>query len=431
MLALLLACADPKPPDIVLVSLDTTRADVVDPETTPNLWALAARGARFTAAFAHAPTTLSSHASVFTGEDPHGHAVARNGYALGAAHPVIAERLTAGGYTTLGVIGASALARPMGVDRGFGVWDEKLDHRHEKRHEARAAEVTDRARAALRKRPRGAPAFLFVHYYDAHAPYQAPAPYTTKWSDPAYTGPFDGSRRAMVALADDTRAGTLDPADIAEVRARYRGEVSYIDAELGRLLATLDDPYVVVFGDHGEALGDVPDRPWGHGPDVDPPATRVPLLVAGPGVPAVVIDTPVALSDVGPTVLGLAGLSGGIGAGRDLAPLWSGGAFEARPLFLEATQPHQVERTDGWNNLAMERGVVSGTWLLLAAPWLGEAPRLGRWASDTSGVTPNEAATRTTLGALLTDWDAAAPPFRPDTSDDTTKAGLRALGYVE
>ena len=53
MLALLLACADPKPPDIVLVSLDTTRTDVVDPETTPNLWALAARGARFTAAFAH------------------------------------------------------------------------------------------------------------------------------------------------------------------------------------------------------------------------------------------------------------------------------------------------------------------------------------------------------------------------------------------
>jgi arylsulfatase A-like enzyme len=331
----------------------------------------------------------------------------------------------------MGVIGASALARPMGVDRGFSVWDERLDHAHEKRHEARAAEVTDRALGALADRPWRGPVFLFAHYYDAHAPYQPPAPYDARWVDPAYRGGFDGSRRAMNAIADAARAGAVDPADLAAMRARYRGEVAYMDAELGRLLATLDDPYVVVFGDHGEALGDVDERPFGHGPDVDPPAVRVPLIVAGPGIPAAVIDTPVALSDVGPTVLALAGVPGGLGAGRDLAPLWSGGAWEPRPVFLEATQPRQAERSGGWNNRAMERGVVRDGWMLLTAPWLGQPPSLRRWGDDTSAVSSDEAAARDALGAALRAWDQAAPPFREDTSDEDIRAGLRALGYLE
>lgn len=444
MLTLLLACASPPPgPDVVLVSLDTTRADAIDPETTPNLWAIAERGVRFTAAFAHAPTTLSSHASVFTGLDPHGHAVARNGYALAADLPVLPERLAAAGFDTLAAIGASALARPMGVDRGFRLWDETLGHAHQgKRYEAHAAEVTDRALALLDERARGKRAFLFVHYYDAHAPYVAPAPWGTKWVDPAYTGTFDGTPRAMNALADGHRAGHVDPADVAALRARYRGEVSYVDAELGRLLATLKDPYVVVFGDHGEALGDVADRPWGHGPDVDPPAIHVPLIVAGPGVPAKVVDTPVALSDVGPTVLALAGAAGALGDGRDLAALWTGAPFAERPIFLEATQPRPVEEHTRWNNLRMERGVLRGDWLLLTAPWLGEAPTVARWDAPAPSVTappapgwrndPNApAGLADTLGTALSAWDAAAPGPRGDEADERTKEGLRALGYAD
>jgi len=438
---LLLACAPPPPPpDIVLVSLDTTRADVIDAETTPTLWALAARGARFEWAFAHAPTTLSSHASVFTGLDPHGHAVPRNGYPLTTDHPVLAEAMAAAGYDTIGVIGASALARPMGMERGFRVWDEALSRKHRQRHEARAAEVTDRALARLAERQEGKPAFLFVHYYDAHAPYDAPAPWTTRWSAPSYGGPFDGTRPAMTALADASRAGTADPADVAEARARYRGEVSYVDAELGRLLATVDNPYVVVFGDHGEALGDVAGRAWGHGPDVDTPATHVPLIVAGPGVPAKVVATPVALSNVAATVLGLAKRTGTLG-GRDLAPLWAGGAWAEAPVLLEATQPHEAQRLKGWNNLSFERGVVRGDWMMLTAPWLGEAPTLRRVpdVSDVSAVSAGvsadgapgaEAATLAELTALVEAWDAAAPPWRDVAMSDDTRAGLEALGYL-
>ncbi|MDP2316251.1 MAG: sulfatase [Pseudomonadota bacterium] len=445
MLLPLLACAPPKP-DVVLVSLDTTRADALDAETTPNLWALAARGARFTQAYAHAPTTLSSHASVWTGLDPHGHRVPRNGYPLAAATPVLPERLAAAGYDTIGIIGASALARPMGMDRGFGTWDEQLSRKHVKRHEARAADVTDRALAHLEERRSRTPVFLFVHYYDAHAPYDAPAPWTTRWSDPAYAGPFDGSRAAMTALADASRAGTAAAADIAEARARYRGEVAYLDAELGRLLATLHDPYVVVFGDHGEALGDVEERAWGHGPDIDAPATHVPLLVAGPGVPARVIDTPVALSDVATTVLALAGGAGRLGQGRDLAPLWKDGeGWLDGSIYLEATQPHEVEATTTWNNLAMERGVVRGPWMLLRAPWLDQGPTLrplpvgGSGVSDVSDVSPvSGAASRAVppgfqdaLAAELSAWDAAAPPWRSVSMSDDTTEGLKALGYLE
>jgi arylsulfatase A-like enzyme len=384
---------------------------------------------------------------VFTGQDPHGHSVPRNGYPLTPDHPVLAEAMAAAGYDTIGVIGASALARPMGMDRGFRLWDEALSHTHEKRHEARAAEVTDRALAKLGERKAGKPAFLFVHYYDAHAPYDAPAPWTTRWSDPAYGGPFDGTRRAMTALADASRAGAALPADIAEARARYRGEVSYMDAELGRLLATLKDPYVVVFGDHGEALGDVADRAWGHGPDVDVPATHVPLLVAGPGVSARVVDTPVALSNVAATVLGLAHVSGSLGTGRDLAPLWTGGAWAPAPVFLEATQPHAVPRMKQWNNLVFERGVVSGGWMMLTAPWLNEPPTMSRVFADVSpdvspdvsgDVSPDVSGdvsdpdiALADLTALVEGWDAAAPPWRDSRMSDDTREGLKALGYLE
>jgi arylsulfatase A-like enzyme len=457
LLLLSIACA-PAPPDIVLVSLDTTRADALDAETTPNLWKLASTGVRFEMALAHAPTTLSSHASVMTGLDPHGTAVVRNGFGLSAEHPVLAEKLAAAGFDTIGVIGASALAKPMGIDRGFHTWDERFSIRLTKRNEARAEEVTDRALGRLQKRKRGARVFLFAHFYDAHGPYDAPPPWTQRWSDPAYHGPFDGTALAMKALADASRDGTADPADVAEARARYRGEVSYVDAQVGRLLAKLDHPIVVVFGDHGEALGDVAERPWGHGPDVDLPATHVPLIVAGPGIPARVVSEPVALSDVAATVLSLAGIPGGLGEGRDLSVTWNGGTLAPRPLFLEATQPHEAERTDGWNNLAMERGVARGDWMLVRTPWLGAGPDLlslvgvrgvlaaaptaapGSATPNAAGPTADAPAADPSaapagladeLDGLLTTWDAAAPPWRPEHMDAETKAGLKALGYTE
>ena len=130
----LAACSPPPPhPDIFLISLDTTRADAISAwgmapagrddlrgtTVTPNLDAMAAGGVRYAWAFAHAPTTLLSHSTVFTGLDPHELTIVRNGYPLGPSYETLAERLKADGFQTMAVLGSSSLARPMGVDRGF------------------------------------------------------------------------------------------------------------------------------------------------------------------------------------------------------------------------------------------------------------------------------------------------------------------------
>ncbi|MFZ5476030.1 MAG: sulfatase [Myxococcota bacterium] len=427
---LLPACADPSPPrpDIVLVSLDTTRADFVTPEVSPRVTSLAAKGTRFSWALAHAPTTLSSHATVWTGLDPHGTRVVRNGTPLERGVDTLPARLQDAGYDTVAVIGASVLERSQGLARGFRVYDERLGVDRTRRDEARAREVTDRALERAKGRDPDRPLFLFVHYFDAHGPYDAPAPWTRVGGDPAYAGPVDGSQASVQALAEAIRARTADPADLTELRARYRGEVAYVDAEVGRLLdgLALKDPVVVVFGDHGEMLGEDPHRPIGHGPDVDLPASHVPLVFSGPGVPVATVDGVVGLRDVGATVLGLAGLAPTLGDGRDLATLWRGEP-DPRTVMLEATQPVDVELADAWPNLEKERGIARDGHLLVRAPWLGQSPALYALAPGQPLVVD-----RARLDALVADlaaWDAAAGAHRSTRVDADIAEKLKALGY--
>lgn len=435
---LLLACAEPAPPaattpgtpgpDVLLVSLDTTRADAIDAETAPHVTALGARGVRFAWALAHAPTTLSSHASVFTGHDPHGHGVVRNGYPLDPALPTLAGRFAAAGWDTLGVAGASVLAENTGISRGFRTWDATFSVDRGPRHEARADEVTDRALALVAKREPGKPLFLFVHYFDAHAPYAAPEPWRRRFGAGTYAGPLD-ERDGMKQLGDALRGRRAAETDVAELRARYRGEVAWVDSELGRLLdgLALKDPVIAVFGDHGEVLAEEPDRPLGHGGDVDLPATHVPLLVVGPRVPAGgVVEGVVGLSDLGPTLLAAAGLSAGLGDGRDLAPLWRG-EDGPRTVFLEATKPEARAAKTGWPNLPLERGVARDARMLIRSPWAAEALYRLAPGQPRAEDPPGAAA----LGEALDAWDRSAPTGRAALDDAQTDQALRALGYKE
>jgi arylsulfatase A-like enzyme len=432
---------DPRP-DVVVVSLDTTRADMVDAGTMPRLSALAARGTRWEWAFAHAPTTASSHATVWTGRDTHGHRVPRNGHPLPAALDTFPGRLTAGGWETIGVVGASVLGAEAGFGRSFLVWDDALQHDRGRRHEARAAEVTDRALAQVARRAHpDAPLMLFVHYYDAHAPFDAPDPYGARFVDRAYMGPFDGSPSSTTALATALREGRAEAVDVAALRARYRGELSYVDAELARLLDGLrahgvdEQDVLVVFGDHGESLGDAgAAQPIGHGADVDLYVTHVPLLAFGRGVPAgVVVPDTVGLRDVGPTVLALAGVDGPLGVGsallRDGAPASGSAGTQQSPVFLEATQPSSAERAQGWPNLDFERGAVSEHHLLVSAPYVRQAPAL--YARAAGQPPADEPIVSSVLQQRLRDWDAAAAaPEAAEVSSDMD-AALKALGYRE
>lgn len=434
----LLACTTPAPvepaqPDILLISLDTTRADALscygNPRpTTPNLDALAATGARFAWALAPAPSTLSSHATVFTGMDPHGTEVVRNGYPLRDTD-TLTERLAGVGYDTMAILGSSALAKPMRMDQGFRVWDQTFSVKRIQRYEATATEVTDRALRHLAERETGKPVFLFAHYYDAHSPFDAPEPYAHRWSAPGMAGRFEARQGVLKDLANQIRAGIHRPADLAEVVATYHGEVSYVDSEVGRLLASVrQNTIVVVFGDHGEMFGEDRQRPFGHGTDLDLPISHVPLIVRAPSVPATVVTAAVGIQDLASTVLDVAGVQGQVGGRESLAAYWEG-TPAPREWFLEATQPAPAAGSTGWNNIATERGLLTANRLLLRAPWEHGEPVLYAVAEGQPPV--DDLAVRDDLAAKLRAWDAAAPPFREVTVSDTTRDALKALGYVE
>jgi arylsulfatase A-like enzyme/Tfp pilus assembly protein PilF len=265
-------------PSILLVTLDTTRADAIGPEArdveTPAFDALAARGARFRRAYAPVPETLPAHASLMTGLYPAGHGVHENARALAPAHPVLAERLREAGYRTAAFVSAFVLARRFGLARGFEVYDDALPPG---RSERTAAKTNERALAYL-ARPAAGPLFLWVHYFDPHAPYTPPEPFR--------------SRHAA---------------------RPYLGEVAAMDAELARLVQAFErsapaPSAIVVVADHGEGLGDHGESQ--HGNLAYDPTMRVPLLLLGPGVGVAVRDDPVSTRRVFHTVLAWAGLGG-------------------------------------------------------------------------------------------------------------------------
>ena len=294
-LLLTLACGTPEPdeapasapdipprverPNVVLLTLDTTRADHLGAwgwphATTPNLDGLAARGTRFERCDTVAPITLPSHASLLTGLLPPRHGVRDNGaFQLGPEPAVLAEAFAAAGYRTAAVVSATVLARHYGLARGFEVYDDDLgatSHALAETAERSAGDTTDAALSALEDL--SSPFFLWVHYFDPHERYAPPE-----------------------RVSADASGPTPD----------YDAEIAYMDREIGRLLAALPSQTVTVaVGDHGEMLGDHGEDT--HGLLLRQGSRRVPLLMAGPGIPrghtvsclARTIDVPLTLLDL-------------------------------------------------------------------------------------------------------------------------------------
>lgn len=474
LLAVATGCGPRPAPVVVMVSWDTTRADALgcyadvahwgldlptaqrpSPQT-PHADALAARGVRHQWALAHAPTTLASHASLMSGRDTRGAGVPRNGFPVALELPLLAPRFRAAGWDTIAVVGASVLAADMGLSRGFDVYDDRVTEKVRRRYEHAADKVVARAVAALDDRSRwdrDTPLFLFVHFFDAHSPWDsAPAATRAALQDPAYAGAVDGGSSSVDWLVKTTRAGAVGTADRRQARALYLAEVAAMDAALGELTTalearyTLDDALVVLVGDHGEALDTPAQRPYGHGMDVDLVATHVPFIMAGTGrfsVPAgAVVSSPVGLMDVAPTIAAVVGLEPDPTAqGLDLRAVWSGEEGAGDPLLqrvvrAEATKPTEVEDGAAWNNLRKERAAVGRGLLVTEAPWQG--PELGGPGPHVFGLAPGQpgvadpsAADVDLLRAALADWDATAPAYRDPAMSDETRAALRALGYLD
>jgi arylsulfatase A-like enzyme/Tfp pilus assembly protein PilF len=406
MLALQLAlAAAPASPDVLLVTIDTLRADRVGAygyaaAATPVLDRLAREGALVRDAVVQVPQTRPSHASILTGRQPYEHGIRDNSSPpLEARFPTLATVLRGHGYDTGAAVGAYPVSRPSGLDRGFAFFDDPFGggeraSTRDPRTERRASEVVD---AALRwlERPRRSPFFLWVHLFDPHAPYDPPAPYRARFA-----------------------------------KQPYDGEVAYADAQLGRLLGrlrdrgALDTTLVVVTADHGEGLGD-------HGEDehllfVYDSTLRVPLLVRLPGrIPAGArVEGQFRSVDLLPTILDLLGRPAVPTSGASRAAnLSAGREIPANESYAESLYgslhfgwaPLRALRAEGWKYIDAPRAELYR---------VAEDPGETRNRMDDRG--PVAGAMRRRLAAL----DAGVPRPAAAAIDSAAAERLAALGYV-
>lgn len=348
----------PRPKAVVLVTIDTLRADAVSfapdgPNTTPFLATLAADGIVFDNAYAPSSWTAPSMASLFTGLEAKSHGVVRgamsarrpdgsqtavNQRVLPASLPTLAESFQAAGFRTVGVAANRHLARNLGFAQGFDSYLDDapfLDADEVNREVLAALAAVFGADAGRRWKQQ--PTFLWVHYFDPHVPYEAREP----WFD-TFAGPESDARAAaglgfpeLVARYDGRAAAAR-----RDLEPLYLSEVRFVDEHLRALDAALGladpDVLLVVSSDHGEEFGE--HGGLGHGTTLYEEAVRVPLLVRWPArLPqGVRSPAPVSLIDVFPTLAALLGLEPPAAAHGVALPLADPAAIPAvREIHLE------------------------------------------------------------------------------------------------
>jgi arylsulfatase A-like enzyme len=324
-----------------------------------------------------------------TGSYPGHHGVHDNGvYFLEDSAVTLAERLRDAGRATAAVVAAFVLDAQFNLAQGFDTYDDDVDLpltrggevpdgldegrrrwflQSATSYQRRAETVTDRALGWLREHS-GEPFFLWVHYFDPHQPYGAPEPFTTRY-DPDYDGPMDGDAvtwwgefsrlRERARRSPEPERFELEARinrDHAHLVARYDGEVSYLDAQLGRLLDGLEklghrgDTLVLVVGDHAESFGEHGVQMWEHNATVYDEVLRVPLLLRRPdGVGAGRrVSRLVRTIDVAPTVLEWLGLPGLEGVqGRSILSLTEDPEAAAPgEILIETLREKQLRPTD-------------------------------------------------------------------------------------
>jgi arylsulfatase A-like enzyme len=374
---------------IVLVTIDTFRADRLGRGVSPELDALAVSSVQFTMARTAVPLTLPAHTTLLTGQLPPAHGVRLNGETLDADVPTLATALKGAGYRTAAFVGAYVLDRRFGLARGFDTYDDRIPRDAAATDALEAsrpgAAVVDAALAWLEQATPD-PFLLWVHLYDPHAPYAAPEPWRSRFA----AQPYDG-------------------------------EVAYAGAQVGRLLARLeargltDSTIVVVAGDHGEGLGDHGEST--HGMLAYDSTLRVPLLVRAPGLTPAVAAVPVSLADVARSVLQLSG------ARAELPDASRRTLRDPDPrgeVYAETTYPAVA----GWHPLHV---LASATHKLIRSATLEYYDVAADAAESTNLADRDTAAARAAVGRLSPLMTTARQAAGPDAA---ALAQLRALGYA-
>jgi arylsulfatase A-like enzyme len=434
------------PPNLLLITIDTLRADRLTCYAGPagagaRICALFEHGIRYRWAFATAPSTAPSIVSLLTSRYPADHGVTQSMATSLGSHRTIAEHLRAAGYTTAAFVSNPVLDSRRKLARGFEVYDQQMTRRERNRPdyvEREAAATTD-AVLAWAQTERREPWFVWVHFQDPHGPYDAPGA-------PAREDPPGVAR---LPVLDDLSGRDGIPAYQAlpglftpqAYESRYLDEIAYLDVHVERLVAGLDAlgrrSALLLAADHGEAFGE--DGYWfAHGHSVGLDQIRVPLLFrpARPGAGAVV-DTPVSLLDVSPTLMDLAGLEiPSAFRGRPL-PRANSDPERAAPIFAEHEQG--VAAIHGRHFYARARFAAGAANRPDAAPDDRRfAPRSAELAGD-DGALPDYRAIRAgdpapALENALADFvermrGRSAPQSAPVS--DEVRARMRALGYEE
>jgi choline-sulfatase len=326
----------PSPIGVVLITLDTTRADRLSPYgfqsvSLPHLERLAREGVLFAQATSVAPLTLPAHTSLFTGLLPPNHGVRDNGdHALADTHTTLAETLRARQFRTAAFVGSVVLSPERGLHQGFeqyqGVAADSAMPARQRRADAVMNDAIRWLDTAGDSR-----FFLWTHLFDAHRPYDPPEPYRSEYGHNLYVG-----------------------------------EIAFADSQIGRLLTALEErglldrTVIIVAGDHGEALGDHGERD--HGIFIYEESIRVPLIVRAPGLRPTRIDETVRLTDVMPTVLDMLDVELPLVDGVSLVDMMNG---RRRNLNLEAYSESLYPERFGWAPL---RALRDGRFKFIDAP---------------------------------------------------------------
>ncbi len=418
---LIAACAafgGETPPNILFLSADTLRADALGcygavPSPSPNLDTLAAQSLLFTDCVCDTPLTGPSFSAMLTSAPPRANGATHNGLRVSGGLTTTPELFKAAGYHTWCVQSTWTLkARLSGLDRGFDRYDEAF---HKKRWgvvkaERPADEVTDAALRMLGETPKDRPFFAWVHYIDPHAPYVFHAGFNPSGSNVWRMPPREG------------------------VRARYRSEVAFMDRHIGRLLEALPENTVVLFvADHGESLYE--HGYLGHGRHVYHDNLRVPLMIRAPGTVPGRTDRPAQGIDIGPTLLGLAGIPRaegmtGLDLLRDPDP-------EGRVRVVE-TYGGAVPKLPGFKLLiasggATHQGVIQGDWkLILPARGLPELYDLSADPAERRNLVRDHGDRVEQMSGHLDLWLKANNRAEDTTVELTAEdeAALRSLGYL-
>jgi arylsulfatase A-like enzyme/Flp pilus assembly protein TadD len=391
------ASASSSRPDILLITIDTLRADSLGfagnrSVETPVLDRLAAQGMVFRNAHAHNVVTLPSHANVLTGLLPYQHGIRDNtGFRLDPSVPTLATMLKASGYATAAFIGAFPLDSRFGLSRGFDVYDDRYPRGRTpvdfEMPERPASQVVPAALTWWNEK-RASPKFLWVHLYDPHAPYRPPAPFADRYRSNEYLGEIAATDSALAPLLDPFTSGAAPPA------------------------------LVVLTSDHGEARGDHGEET--HGLFAYEATLHIPLVLwfrgrISPGSSAELVRH----VDIAPTAL--------VAAGVEKPAAMTGSSLLSAPPAPRATyfEAFSTALNRGWAPL---RGVVAEGMKFVDLP-VPELYDLSRDPGETRNLASEQPDLLRRLARLLPAESELGRALRPDATPEEV-ARLRSLGYL-